>query len=107
MGPINHEVLGGFRYANKFVDRHTKWAEIVLLKAKGDTINALRPFVQTVVIPDGWRLRRLKTDKGTEYTALVFRQYCREIGVKLEFASTNTPQQMDWSQQEKGSSGAL
>ena len=97
MGPITPEALGGHKYANKFVDQHTKWAEIVLLQKKEDTINALRLFVQTVVIPDGWRLQRLqrlKSDKGTEYTASGFRQYCRDIGVKLEFALANTPQQI-------------
>ena len=94
MGPITPEALGGCKYANKFVDQHTKWAEIVLHKTKEDTINALRLSVQTVVIPDGWRLQRLKTDKGTEYTVSAFRQYCRDIGVKLEFTSANTPQQI-------------
>lgn len=94
MGPIVPEALGGFRYANKFVDQRTKWGEIVLLKTKEDAVDALQLFVQTVVIPDGWRLQRLRTDKGTEFTAEAFRKYCREIGVKLEFASTNTPQQI-------------
>ena len=67
----------------------------IILKTEEDTINALRLFVQTVVIPDGWRLQRLNTDKGGEYTALEFRQYCRETGVKLGFASANTPQQIE------------
>ena len=94
MGPIVPEALGGFRYANKFVDHHTRWAEIVHLKTKEDTVDSLQLFVQTSLIPDGWRLQRVKTDKGTENTALAFRKYFREIGVKLECASVSTPQQI-------------
>ena len=93
-GPIPPEALGGYKYANKFVDQHTKWGEVVLLKTKEDTINALRLFVQTVVILDGWRLQRLKTDKGTEYSASAMCQSWQDIGAKLEFASANTPQQI-------------
>ena len=40
------------------------------------------------------RLIRLRADKGTEFTSSEFRQYCLDIGVKLEFASPNTPQQI-------------
>ena len=93
-GPIVPEALDGFRYADKFVGHHTRWAEIVLPKTKEDTVDSLHLFVQSSVIPYGWRLQRFKTDKGTENTALAYRKYCREINVKLEFASANTPQQI-------------
>ena len=46
------------------------------------------------MIPNGWRLQRLKTDKGTEYTASACRQYCRDIGVKPEFALANTSKEI-------------
>ena len=37
---------------------------------------------------------RLRVDKGTEATSFEFRQYCHDIGVSLEFASLDTPQQI-------------
>ncbi|CAB1102163.1 unnamed protein product [Ectocarpus sp. CCAP 1310/34] len=40
------------------------------------------------------KLDRLRGDKEAEYTCLEFREYCLQIGVKLEYASTNTPQQI-------------
>ena len=39
-------------------------------------------------------LVRLRGAKGTEFTSDEFRRYCLDIGVKLEFASTNTSQQI-------------
>ena len=34
MGPINPAALGGYLYATQFVDQHTKWKEIFLIKTK-------------------------------------------------------------------------
>ena len=94
MGPINPAALGGYLYATKFVDQHTKWKEIFLIKTKTQTIDALELFNKALVVPQRTRLIRLRADKGTEFTSSEFRQYCLDIGVKLQFASTNTPQQI-------------
>ncbi|CAM9745946.1 unnamed protein product, partial [Sphacelaria rigidula] len=40
----------------------------------------------------GVRLERLRADKGGEFIGNDFRTYCRQTGILLEFASTNTPQ---------------
>ena len=64
------------------------------IKGKRDTIDTLKLFNQSLVIPTGLCLERLRGDRGTEYTARAFREYCLQIGVKREFASTNTPQQI-------------
>ena len=47
-----------------------------------------------LVIPNNTRLIRLRADKSTEFTSSEFRQYCHDIGVSLEFASPNIPQQI-------------
>ena len=46
------------------------------------------------MVPQRTRLIRLRAEKGTEFTSSEFRQYCLDIGVKLELASPNTPQQI-------------
>ena len=94
MGPISPPALGGFQYVSKFVDQQTKWKEIFFIKAKSNAIDTLKLFNQALPIPTGLRLERPRGDRGTEYTARAFREYCLQIGAKLEFASTNTPQQI-------------
>ena len=91
MGPINPAAVGGYLYATKFVYQHTKWKEIFLIKTKTQTIDALERFNKALVVPQRTRLIRLRAHKGTEFTSSEFRQYCLDIGVKLEFASPNTP----------------
>ena len=77
--------MGGYLYATKFVDQHTKWKEIFLIKTKTQTTDALELFNKALVVPQSTRLIRLLADKGTEFTSSEFRQYCLDIGVKLVF----------------------
>ena len=55
-------------------------------------------FIKSMVLPRGFRIERLRTDKGGEYTSDKFRDYCLQTGVLLEYASTNTPQQIGMSE---------
>ncbi|CAB1110628.1 unnamed protein product [Ectocarpus sp. CCAP 1310/34] len=94
LGPFTPTALGGFKYATKFVDQQTKWAEIVLMKDKTCSVDSLALFNKGTVVPTGERIYCLRGDQGTEFTSAEFRQYCQDIGIKLEFASPNTPQQI-------------
>ena len=88
--------MGGFKYAAKFVDQQTKWKEVlvVLMKGKTCSVDALALFNKGTVIPTGKRIHCLRGDQGTEFTSADFRQHCQDSGIKLEFDSPNTPQQI-------------
>ena len=64
MGQFTHEALGGYKYVSKISDEHTRWTEIYLLKSKGGALHAFQLFVQSMVIPCGVRVERLRADKG-------------------------------------------
>ena len=64
------------------------------MKTKPQALDALELFNKAIVIPNNTRLIPLRADKGTEFTSSEFIQYCHDIGVSLEFASPNTPQQI-------------
>ncbi|CAB1113505.1 unnamed protein product [Ectocarpus sp. CCAP 1310/34] len=94
LAPLKPTALGGFKYVTKFVDQQTKWAEIVLMKDKTCSVDSLALFNKGTVVPTGERIHCLRGDPGTEFTSAEFRRYCQDIGIKLEFASPNTPQQI-------------
>ena len=94
LGPFTPKYLGRFKYAVKFVDQQTKWKEVVLMKDKTCSVDALAVFVKKNVIPTGERIHTLRGDRGTEFTSAEFRQYCQDVGIKLEFAPPNTLQQI-------------
>ena len=64
MGQFTPEALGGYKYVSKISDEHTTWAEIFLLKSKDGTLHTFQSFVQSMVIPSGVRVERLRADKG-------------------------------------------
>eukprot|EP00752_Nemacystus_decipiens_P015081 g13435.t1 len=94
LGPFTPVALGGFKYAVKFVDQQTKWKEVVLTKDKTHAVDALELFNKGTVIPTGERIHCIRADPGTEFTSAVYRQYCQDVGIQLQFASPNTPQQI-------------
>eukprot|EP00903_Cladosiphon_okamuranus_P015299 g14134.t1 len=94
LGPFTPVALGGFKYTAKFVDHHTKWNEVVLMKDKTCSTDALVLFNKGTVIPRSARIHVLRADMGTEITSADYRQYCLDVGIQLQFASPNTPQQI-------------
>ena len=69
-----------------------------MLKSKHGALTSFQVFVQSVVIPSGFRVERLSVDKGGEFVSKDFQGYCLQTGLSLEFASTNTPNQIGMSE---------
>ena len=64
MGQFTPEALGGYKYVSKISDEHTRWTDIYLLKNKDGALHAFQSFVQSMVIPSGVRVERLRADEG-------------------------------------------
>ena len=70
------------------------------ISSKDKALDTLTYFIQDYVIPMGLRVQRLRCDKGGEYVADYYRNYCKETGIQMEFAATNTPQQNGMSERD-------
>ena len=64
MGQYTPEALVGYKYVSKISDEHTRWTEIYLLKSKNGALHPFQSFVQSMVIPSGVCVERLRADKG-------------------------------------------
>ncbi|CAN0079524.1 unnamed protein product [Sphacelaria rigidula] len=67
MGPIAPAAMGGYSYVPKITDQHTKYRVVYLAKTNCDALSTIQIFVESVVIPMGLRVQRLRTDKGGEH----------------------------------------
>ena len=78
MGPFTPEALGVYKYITKISDEYIKWTEPYLLKSKHDALSSFQVFVQSMVIPNGFRVERLRVDKGgaVSYTHLTLPTIC-------------------------------
>ena len=57
-------------------------------------VDALAVFVEETGILPSERIHTLRGDRGTKFTSAEFRRYCQDVGIILDFASSNTHQQM-------------
>ena len=62
-----------------------------MLKSKHDALSSYQVFIQSVMIPRGFRVERLRVEKGGEFISKEFQDYCLQTGESLDYASTNTP----------------
>lgn len=90
MGPITLEALGGSRFATKTSDEHTKWTETYLLKLKEEVVSTFQAFMQSMVIPSGLRIERLRTDESGQYVGMGFKDYGLQTVLSPEYASTQS-----------------
>ena len=97
MGPLTPEALGGYKNITNISDEYTKWTEPYLLKSKHNALSSFQVIVRSVVIPSGFRVERLRVDKERKFSSKEFPDYCLQTGVSLEYATTNTPQQIGMS----------
>ena len=107
MGPKTPEAMGGFKYISKLTDYLTRSKFVYLTKSKSDALKTFQTFIQTEVIPRGARVKRLRADKGGEYIGKDFFTYCTSSGVRIEFAATNTPQQIRIFERDGGTLAAM
>ena len=63
VGPLTPEALGGYKYITNISDEYTKWTEPYLRKSRHDALSSFKVFVQSVVIPSGFRVEGLGVDK--------------------------------------------
>ena len=70
------------------------------IRSKDEAIDTLSYFFQDHAIPLGMRIQRLRCDKGGEYTAGYFREFCKQTDREHEFAATNTSQQNGMSERD-------
>ena len=66
-----------------------------LHKNKGQDVDSVRLYSQTVVVSLGLSVQRVRADKGTEYTSSAFQTFCIDCGIALKFAVTATPNKLE------------
>ena len=99
-GPLTPQAKDGAKYFSKFTDHHTRWKAVYPISSKSEALETLTYFTQDYVIPIKSRIQRLRCDKGGEYTADYYKNFCKVTGIQQEFAATNTPQQIGMSERD-------
>lgn len=67
-GPLEPLSLGGNRYFNTFIDDYSRKLWVYRLKEKSVVFDTFRKFKARVELESGRKLKKLRSDRGVEYT---------------------------------------
>ena len=91
--------LWGNCYLVTFTCEVTRWTCVYVCKQKSEVVNRFKEFLRWVE-SQGWKVRKLNSDGGGEYTAgenasvlSEFNRVCSENQILQNFTSANTPAQ--------------
>ena len=88
VGPLNKSSRGGRTHLLVAVDKFTKWIEAVPITSS-TTLTAIN-FIKSIIFHFGVP-HNIITDNSTNFTADEFQNFCKELGIKINYASVAHP----------------
>ena len=92
-GPIAYISIGGSKYYLVIVDDYSRFTWVFFLQEKSQTQETLKGFLRRAQNEFGLRIKKIRSDNGTEFKNSQIEGFLEEEGIKHEFSSPYTPQQ--------------
>jgi hypothetical protein len=93
VGPITYISIGGSKYCLIIVDDYSCFTWVFILQEKSQTQETLKGFLRRAQNEFGLRIKKIRSDNGTEFKNSQIEGFLEEEGIKYEFSSPYTPQQ--------------
>jgi transposase InsO family protein len=94
-GPIAYISIDGSKYCLVIVDDYSRFTWVFFLQEKSQTQETLKRFLRRAQNEFILRLKKIRSDNGTEFKNSQIEGFLEEDGIKHEFSSPYTPQQND------------
>ena len=91
-GPSPVPSIGGRKYYVSFTDDYSRYTRISILRTKDETLAAYKAFAAWVKTQHGVCIKRLRSDRGGEYTGNEFSTFLKEQGTERMLTTHDTPQ---------------
>lgn len=92
-GPMQNSSMSGSRCILSFIDDATRMVWVYFLKAKSDTLSTFKRFKNLVENQAGCKIKKLRTDRGTEYLSREFTTFLEANGIERQLIAAYSPQQ--------------
>jgi transposase InsO family protein len=92
-GPIAYISIGGSKYCLVIVDDYSRFTWVFFLQEKSHTQDTLKGFLRRAQNEFGLRIKKIRSDNGTEFKNSQIEGFLEKEGIKHEFSSPYTPQQ--------------
>lgn len=91
LGPISPPTKSGMKYIISFIDDHTRFTKLYLLRAKSDAFDAFKQFKSLMENKMGVKIQKLKSDRGGEYSSNAFVKFLKDEGIEEEKGPAQRP----------------
>jgi transposase InsO family protein len=91
-GPSPVPSLGGRAYYVTFTDDYSRFTKLIILWSKDQTLDAYKSFAAWAQTQKGVKIKRLRSDRGGEYTRNDFTKFLQEQGTERRLTTHDTPQ---------------
>ncbi|UYV63214.1 hypothetical protein LAZ67_2003462 [Cordylochernes scorpioides] len=99
-GPMSKRSPGGSLYFVSFKDDFSRFRVAYFIRHKSDVLEKFKEFVKRVRTETGNKIKRFRTDNGTEFLNKIFSDYLKSLGIVHELTAPYTPEQNGISERD-------
>ncbi|KAJ9541148.1 hypothetical protein OSB04_027654 [Centaurea solstitialis] len=92
-GPMRVESMGRKKYILVLVDEFSRYTWLEFLRAKFDAANRIIAFIKCIQTLLGHRVKKLRSDNGTEFQNAKLQSFLEDVGISHNFSIVCSPQQ--------------
>jgi hypothetical protein len=92
-GPVAYLSIRGSKYGLVIVDDFSGFTWVFFLQDKSETQGTLKRFLKRAQNEFELKVKKIRSDNGSEFKNLQVEEYLEEEGIKHEFSAPYTPQQ--------------
>jgi transposase InsO family protein len=92
-GPVAYLSIRGSKYGLVIVDDFSRFTWVFSLQDKSETQGTLKHFLRRAQNEFELKVKKIKSDNGSEFKNLQVEEFLEEEGIKHEFSAPYTPQQ--------------
>jgi transposase InsO family protein len=92
-GPVAYISIGGSKYGLVIVDDFSRFTWVLFLSNQGETQEVLKMFMRRAQNEFELKIKKVRSDNGTEFKNTSVEEFLSEEGIKHEFSVPYTPQQ--------------
>ncbi|UYV79406.1 hypothetical protein LAZ67_17002496, partial [Cordylochernes scorpioides] len=99
-GPMSKRSPGVSLYFVSFKDDFSRFRVAYFIRHKSDVLEKFKEFVKRVRTETGNKIKRFRTDNGTEFLNKNFSDYLKSLGIVHELTAPYTPEQNGISERD-------
>ena len=92
-GPTTYRSIGGNCYCLVIVDDYSRYTWVFFLSDKSNVFTIFKGFARRAENEFEFKIKKIRSDNGTEFKNSRIEDYCDDKGVKHEFSAKYTPEQ--------------